>query len=91
VRFEWDAAKARSNLAKHGVDFEEAATTFYDPLALQERDEEHSRAEERFRRLGRSQQGRLLVTIFTERGDAIRIISSRPATRREVKRYEEGV
>ncbi len=89
--FEWDDLKDTGNLRKHGVDFDEAATTFYDPLALVRPDEEHSQREERLILLGRSRRGRLLVTVFTERGQNIRIISSRCATRREVKSYEKGI
>jgi uncharacterized DUF497 family protein len=79
------------NVRQHGVDFEEASSTFYDPLALLLSDEYHSDDEPRFILLGRSPQDRLLVTVFAERGDAFRIISSRHATPREVRAYEEGV
>ena len=78
-------------MRKHGVDFEEAADTFYDPLGLERPDEGHSDDEERFIRLGASRRGWILITVFTEHGDSIRIISSRHATRREVKSYEEGI
>ncbi len=89
--FEWDDAKDARNLRTHGVDFDEAATTFYDPLSLVLWDETHSTREDRYILLGRSRQGLLLVTVFTQRGSDIRIISSRRATRREVKTYEEGI
>lgn len=91
MRFEWDHAKEEINIRKHRVGFDEAADTFYDPLGLERRDEKHSDYEERFIRLGTSRRGRILVTVFTQRGNSIRIISSRRATRREVKSYEEGV
>ncbi len=91
VGFQWDDAKEEANSRKHGVDFDETATTFYDPLALVQLDEAHSEAEERYVLLGRSEGGRLLVTVFTERGEDIRVISSRRATRREVKEYEERI
>jgi len=91
VRFLWDDAKAQRNLRVHGVGFPEARTTFFDPLGMELLDEDHSHAEERIIRIGRSSRGRLLVTVFTERGDHIRIISSRRATRREVKSHEEGI
>ncbi|MBI4611549.1 MAG: BrnT family toxin [Candidatus Rokubacteria bacterium] len=91
MRFEWDHAKEEINIRKHGVDFDEAADTFYDPSGLERPDEGHSGYEERFIRLGASRRGRILVTAFTERGESIRIISSRRATRREVKSYEEGI
>lgn len=89
--FQWDDEKDERNRRKHGVDFDEAATTFYDPLALVQLDEAHSQDEERYVLLARSERGRLLVTVFTERGEDIRIISSRRATRREVRDYEERV
>ena len=91
MEFEWDDAKAARNLRTHGVDFEEARTVFVDPLALVRVDEGHSNEEERFLLVGRSAAHRLLVTVFSERQTRIRIISSRRATRREVKEYEEGV
>ena len=91
MRFEWDDLKASRNLTKHGVTFDEAVTTFWDPLALLREDEPHSRGERRFVLLGQSSRGRSLVTIFTERGEGFRLISSRLATTREVRAYEEGV
>lgn len=91
MRFEWDEAKASRNLRKHAVTFDEAETTFYDPLALLRQDERDSAAERRFVMLGLSAQGRHLVTIFAERGESFRLISSRLATPREVRAYEEGV
>ncbi|MBI2198933.1 MAG: BrnT family toxin [Candidatus Rokubacteria bacterium] len=91
MRFLWNDAKAQRNLRSHGVEFSEARTTFFDPLGRKLRDEDHSHAEERIIRIGRSDRGRLLVTVFTEGGDHIRIISSRRATRREVKSHEEGI
>lgn len=91
LRFEWDDEKEAENIRKHGVDFDEASSTFYDVLALELWDEAHSDDEDRFARLGMSDRKRLLVTVFTERSDAIRIISSRPATPREVRAYEKGV
>lgn len=90
LRFEWDAAKAESNLRKHGVAFEEAATVFADPLALTIDDPDHSREEDRFITLGVSGGNRLLVVVHTDREDRIRIISARPATRRERRSYEEA-
>jgi uncharacterized DUF497 family protein len=91
VEFEWDEAKRARNRQLHGVDFEEAATAFFDPLAAIHVDEVHSRVEHRFRLLSMSQEGRLLVTIFTDRGRRYRIISSRPATKRETRDYEKGI
>jgi uncharacterized DUF497 family protein len=86
---EWDAPKARANLKKHGVGFEEAATVFGDPLSSTIADPLHSVAEHRFIIVGRSKQGRVIVVAHAERGDRIRIISARAASRRERRQYEE--
>lgn len=88
--FEWDPEKARRNLTKHRVSFAEAESAFADEHAREMPDPEHSWTEERFVLIGRSFAGRLLVVVFTERGDSIRIISAREATRYERKAYEEG-
>ena len=88
--FEWDGDKAASNLAKHGVSFDEAATVFANPLAAIFSDPDHSEEELREIIVGHSDQNRLLIVSFTERGAAIRIISGRLATRRERKDYEEN-
>ena len=87
--FEWDKRKAKSNLKKHGVSFEEAATVFGDPLSLTIEDPLHSEGEDRFVTTGQSNRKRLLVIVHTERGDTIRIISARVATPRERKTYEK--
>jgi len=89
LSFEWDDQKAKANLAKHGVGFEEASTVFSDPLSLTIPDPAHSQTEDRFIILGLSHRGKLLVVVHTERGDNIRIISARPASRGERKDYEE--
>ena len=89
LTFEWDLRKARSNLAKHGVGFEEASTIFGDSLSLTIPDPERSLAEKRFITMGRAFTGKLLVVVHTDRGDNIRIISARRASRRERKFYEE--
>ena len=90
LSFEWDESKAKSNLAKHGVSFEEACTVFGDPLSLTIPDPAHSRVEERSIVLGQSHRRKLLVVVHTERGDNVRIISARRASRRERKSYEES-
>jgi len=90
LAFEWDEKKARTNLKKHGVSFEEAATVFGDPLSLTIGDPVHSEEEDRFVTLGESDRGRLLVVVSTDRGEKIGIISARVATRRERTDYEEG-
>ena len=91
LTFEWDANKAGLNLAKHDIHFEEAATVFGDPFSVTIFDPAHSRAEDRFIILGRSHLDKLLVVVHTERGDNIRIISARCASRRERKFYEEAI
>jgi uncharacterized protein len=90
LEFEWNAKKARENIKKHGVSFEEASTVFGDLLALTIYDPLHSEEEDRFVTLGESERRRLLVVAFTDRDDRIRIISARVATRRERKDYEKG-
>ena len=89
LEFEWDPQKAAANLAKHKASFEEAATVFADPLGGIVPDPRHSSGEERFVLLGLFQVHRLLAVMYAERGGAIRIISARPATRRERSNYEE--
>ena len=91
LTFEWDENKAERNLKKHGVSFEEASTVFRDPLSRTIGDPLHSDEEDRFVILGESHRRRLVVVVFTERGENIRIISARPAGRRERKDYEEGI
>ena len=85
--YEWDQAKNRANLAKHGVDFADAVSVFEDDLALT-RPELDSRGESRSVALGIDGFGRHLVVVFTERGTRIRIISARLATKQERKSYE---
>ena len=89
--FEWDPRKAEANAAKHGVSFDEAVTVFLDPKALDGADLQHSSAESRFLRLGRSRNGRVLMVAYTFRrsgdAEAIRIISARRASRRERAAY----
>ena len=91
LTFEWDANKARANLVKHVVSFQEATTVFGDPVSVTIPDPAHSQAESRFIILGRSHSGRILVAVHAERGDNVRIISARPASRRERKQYEETI
>jgi uncharacterized DUF497 family protein len=88
--FEWDPAKARSNVRKHRISFEDACTTFYDPLAITSLDPDHSESEDRFLTIGYTSEGVLIVVSHTDRGDVPRIICARRATRKERKRYEEG-
>jgi len=86
--FEWDAAKAQRNVEKHGVTFEEAAEAFFDPFY--QTGDASVNDEWRDFVLGYSLAQRLLLVIYTERGERTRIISARPATRAERKLYEEA-
>ena len=90
MQFEWDVAKARSNESKHRVTFAEAARVFADPLAAIFDDIDHSEQELREIIVGHSEKQRLLVVSYTVKGDIIRIISARQATRREQRDYEES-
>lgn len=86
VEFEWDRRKAAENLRKHGVDFADAVGVFSDPLALTVPD--NYPREQRFVTIGTDTLGQLLVVVYTWRGDRIRPISARKATRRERRQYE---
>jgi uncharacterized protein len=93
--FEWDAKKARKNLRKHRIGFDEAKTVFSDPIVLTYPDESHSEPEERYISIGLSARSRVLLVVHTERyrnttGWVIRIISCRKATSLERKAYEEN-
>jgi uncharacterized DUF497 family protein len=94
--FEWYPRKAAGNLRKHGVDFEQAATVFLDPFQLTIFDESHSEQdEERWVTLGQAESGTLLAVVHTyreisEAEAVIRLISARPATKREQRQYEDG-
>ena len=90
MKLDWDQAKANANSKKHGVTFEEARTVFYDEFAVQFFDEDHSSTEEeRFLLLGLSSDAKLLLVCHCERerGNIIRIISARKATKREAAHY----
>jgi hypothetical protein len=83
LTFEWDPSKAAQNIAKHGVDFSEAATVFEDPLSFTIADPDHSVGEQRFVTMGVSFLQRLVVVAHTDLDERIRIISARRATRAE--------
>lgn len=87
--FTWDARKAAANRRKHGIEFAEATTAFDDPLSITIPDPDHSLGEQRYLLIGLTQRGRLVVVAHIERGNDIRIISARAATRRERQTYEE--
>ena len=88
MTFEYDPRKAQINWQKHGVSFAEAELVFFDPLAIHDVDPD-SVSEERFIAVGIGSSGLLLVVVYTMRGDAVRLISARYATRQEAKAYEE--
>ena len=90
LKFQWDEKKAKINLQKHSVSFEEAKTVLNDELSVTYSDYTHSVDEERFIDIGMSEKGRLLVVVYTEREGSIRIISAREATKYERRYYEEG-
>jgi uncharacterized protein len=92
LKFTWDQAKARANIRRHGVSFDEAQSVFLDEEARLLDDPDHSEDEDRFILLGRSRAPRLLVVVhaYREIGGVIRIISARKATPRERRAYTEG-
>lgn len=89
ITFEWDDKKAKSNLKKHCVAFEEAQSVFYDDQAIQFWDDNNSKNEDRFLMLGLSNKFRILLVVhcFRESESTIRIISARKATKNEMKEY----
>ena len=88
--FEWDPNKAKKNMGIHGISFDEASTAFKDALSLTIHDPLHSDEEDRFTLVGNSAKDRILVVVYAERGDKIRIISARKATKKERVQYEEN-
>ena len=88
LQFEWDPEKAKRNVKKHGVSFEEGVTVFYDPLSATFDDPDHSVGEHRYVTIGLSSRDRLLVVAHAERGEILRIINARLATAYERKRHE---
>jgi uncharacterized protein len=90
TQFEWDPKKAKANLSKHDVSFEEASTIFDDPLFITFLDTDHSVNEERYITIGLSRRARLLMVAHAERNNRVRIISARKATKNEEKYYQEA-
>jgi uncharacterized protein len=88
MAYQWDKNKAASNLNKHGIDFADAVSVFSDDLSTTVNDERFD--EERFITIGIDAFSRVLVVVYTLRGNEIRLISARTATRSERKQYEEG-
>ncbi|MDP2807561.1 MAG: BrnT family toxin [bacterium] len=89
LNFEWDDEKAKTNIKKHSISFDEAITVFLDPFSLTIPDPNHSVDEQRYIFIGSSDKGRALVVVYTERRSNTRIISCRKATLSERKYYEE--
>ena len=90
LNFEWDEEKAKTNLKKHRVSFDEAASVFADPFSITIPDPDHSVGEQRYIDIGSSDKSHVLIVVYTERGSIIRIISCRKAHSSERKLYEEG-
>ena len=90
MQLEWHDIKAKLNLSKHGVTFEEAQTVFDDPLYVDFFDPDHSENKARYLIVGVSNRRRLLIVSYTERGNLTRLISAREVTRIEREAYEEG-
>ena len=90
INFIWDKNKAKLNLVKHNLSFEEAATVFADPLAFVFDDVEHTRKEQRALIIGHTSKNKVIIVSFTERDQHIRIISARKATKKEKQDYEEN-
>lgn len=88
--YEWDPKKAKTNLRKHGVSFEEATTVFLDPLAITFPDPDHSDDDDREITIGMTTKHRIVFVSHCPRADRIRIIGARRTTRKERKQYEEG-
>ena len=90
MEIEWDPNKAQLNYTKHGVRFSDAEAVLFDPNALTIEDT-RARGEQRFVTMGSSSDSRILIVVYTYRGENIRIISAHTATRQERKNYEEGI
>jgi uncharacterized DUF497 family protein len=90
LSFEWDEEKAKANLKKHRVGFDEATSVFADPYSLTIHDPDHSADEQRYIDIGTSDKGRVLVVVYTERDSNIRIVNCRKTTPSERKLYEEA-
>ena len=86
----WDPAKARSNIEKHGIAFSDAEPVLFDPYGITTEDD-RSYIEQRFVTIGMDALGRILVVVYTHRSESIRLISARPATKREQKDYATGI
>ena len=90
MRFEWDPNKATANEQKHGVNFDEAINVFQDDHSITVPDTRHSKQEKRFFTIGVGPNGQVLLVCHTDRAGQIRIISARPASRKERKQYAQS-
>ena len=90
MQVEWDSNKAYINFQRHGIRFSDAEAVLYDPNALSFEDTT-AKGEQRFIAIGMDHLWRLLVVVYTDRGDRVRLISARPATRFERRNYEDGI
>ncbi len=90
MNYQWDPAKAEANVKKHGVEFADAVGVFEDPTAITIEDPQ-SEGEQRFLSMGMDVLGRIIVVAFTYRGDDIRVISARKASKKEVRVYERRI
>lgn len=90
MQFEWDEDKAKKNILKHQVSFNEAETVFDDPCYIDFYDPDHSMDEDRYLIVGQSNRRRILIISYTQRANSIRLISAREVTLQERKVYEEG-
>ncbi|MEE8621157.1 MAG: BrnT family toxin [Syntrophobacteria bacterium] len=90
MKITWDPAKAESNFRKHKIRFSDAEAVLFDPMVLTIEDET-TESEQRFVSVGADALNRVVVVVYTYRGEDIRLISARRATRRERKAYEEGI
>jgi hypothetical protein len=86
----WDPLRAKLNFAKHAVRFSDAEVALCDPFGLT-REDEPSEGEQRFVTIGADSSGKIVVVVYTYRGESIRLISSRKATKRERAQYEKGI
>jgi uncharacterized DUF497 family protein len=91
IEFEWNPEKAKANFRKHRVSFAEAATVLGDPLSITIYDPDHSKKEDRYLTVGKTERGRAVVVAHTERSNRTRIISARELTRAERRDYEEEI
>lgn len=90
VSTSWSPSKARTNLAKHGIEFEDAEAALSDPSGLTQEDPD-ARGERRFVTVGMDALGRIVTVVYTHRGDQVRLISARRATRKETAIYAQGI